>query len=79
MRGRQEGTITNMAVMHFDEVSKEMVLTSHHPGISVGEVLSGSGLSLTPKHLQPDLIPAVAPYRTDCNTRRRGDRRRGPS
>jgi glutaconate CoA-transferase subunit B len=45
-RGGPVAVITNMAVMHFDDVSKEMALTSHHPGISVDDVLANTGFVL---------------------------------
>jgi glutaconate CoA-transferase subunit B len=35
-----------MVVMHFDEVSKRIVLTAHHPGISVDEVLANTGFPM---------------------------------
>jgi glutaconate CoA-transferase subunit B len=38
--------ITNMAVLHFDEVSKEMVLASHHPGVTIDAVLAQTGFPL---------------------------------
>lgn len=46
VRGGPVAVITNMAVMSFDEATREMVLTSHHPGISVDEVLANTGFAL---------------------------------
>jgi glutaconate CoA-transferase subunit B len=45
-RGGPAAVITNMAVLHFDEVSRAMALTSHHPGVSVDEVLANTGFDL---------------------------------
>jgi len=46
IRGGPVSVITNMGVMRFNEKTKEMYLASHHPGISVQEILSNTEFDL---------------------------------
>jgi glutaconate CoA-transferase subunit B len=45
-RGGPAAVITNMGVMTFDQTTKEMVLASHHPGVSIEDVLANTGFPL---------------------------------
>jgi glutaconate CoA-transferase subunit B len=46
VRGGPVSVITNLGVMRFDEQTKEMVLSSHHPGISIQHVLDNTEFEL---------------------------------
>jgi glutaconate CoA-transferase subunit B len=50
-RGGPATVITTLGVLRFDEESREMVLVSTHPGVTVAEVLANTGwrLRVTPK------------------------------
>ncbi|HMK07633.1 MAG TPA: CoA-transferase, partial [Anaerolineales bacterium] len=45
-RGGPAAVITNMAVLQFDEVSRQMVLASHHPGVSLEDIRANTGFPL---------------------------------
>lgn len=45
--GGPVAVITDMAVLLFDDVSKEMTLASHHPGVTVEDVLANTGFPLS--------------------------------
>jgi glutaconate CoA-transferase subunit B len=45
-RGGPAAVITDKAVMQFDELSKQMVLRSHHPGVTVEQVLADTGFAM---------------------------------
>ncbi len=45
-RGGPAAVITTLGIFHFDSVTKEMVLVSTHPGVSVEEVRAHTGWTL---------------------------------
>jgi glutaconate CoA-transferase subunit B len=46
VRGGPVSVITNLGVMRFHEQTKEMVLSSHHPGISIQHILDNTEFEL---------------------------------
>ncbi|MCK4470518.1 MAG: hypothetical protein KAW49_01900, partial [Anaerolineae bacterium] len=46
IRGGPVSVITNLGMMRFDEQTKEMYLASHHPGISIQQILENTEFKL---------------------------------
>jgi len=46
VRGGPVSVITNLGVMRFDEQTKEMVMSSHHPGIPIQRILDNTEFAL---------------------------------
>ena len=46
VRGGPEAVITDKAVLRFDKITKEMVLVSVHPGVSIDDIMASTGWDL---------------------------------
>lgn len=69
-RGGPSAVITTLGVLRFDPDSKEMVLASVHPGVSVEEVRANTGW---PLRAAPDLKETPNPTPEELNALRRFD------
>jgi glutaconate CoA-transferase, subunit B len=45
-RGGALAVVTNLGVMRFDEITKEMYLAEHYPGISIDRILENTGFAI---------------------------------
>ena len=59
IRGGPVSVITNLGVMQFDEGTREMFLASHHPSISVEQVLENTGFELDASSVAETEPPTV--------------------
>jgi len=69
-RGGPSTVITTLGVMNFEPDTKEMILVSVHPGLSVDTVLDNTGW---PLRVAPDLIHTPAPKDDELAILRRFD------
>lgn len=69
-RGGPSTVITTLGVLRFDEESKEMVLVSVHPGITVEEVKAATGW---PLRVAPDVTVTPEPTPAELEILRRFD------
>jgi glutaconate CoA-transferase subunit B len=69
-RGGPSTVITTLGVLRFDDETREMVLASVHPGVSVDEVLANTGWSL---RLADDLAQTPAPTEAELAMLRQFD------
>jgi len=69
-RGGPAAVITTLGILRFDPETKEMVLTSVHPGITVDEVLENTGWEL---RVAPDLETTSTPTGEELSILRRLD------
>ena len=69
-RGGPSTVITTLGILRFDQASKEMVLASVHPGVTVDEVQANTGW---PLQIAPDLTETPAPTATEIAILQRFD------
>ena len=71
--GGPSRVITSMGIFSFDPVSREMVLDSNHPGVTVDEIRSETGWSLG---VSRDLAETPAPTKDELSAVRKYDPKR---
>ena len=69
-RGGPSAVITTLGVLRFDPESKEMTLSSVHPGVAVKTVLDSTGW---PLRVSPNLTQTPAPTQAELDMLRRFD------
>jgi len=69
-RGGPSAVITTLGVLRFDPESKEMTLSSVHPGVAVKTVLDSTGW---PLRVSPNLTQTPAPIQAELDMLRRFD------
>jgi glutaconate CoA-transferase subunit B len=69
-RGGPATVITTLGLLHFDSETKEMVLASTHPGVSVDQVLANTGW---PLKVAPYVAQTPAPTEAELAMLRRFD------
>ncbi|MFQ5484684.1 MAG: CoA-transferase subunit beta [Desulfobacterales bacterium] len=69
-RGGPATVITNLGMLRFDPDTREMVLTSVHPGVSVKEVLANTGWPLC---IAPELTRTMIPDAVELGMIKRFD------
>ena len=69
-RGGPSTVITTMGILRFDPQTKEMTLTSIHPGISVDTILENTGWALK---VAPDLSQTPVPQEDELDMLQRFD------
>lgn len=62
--------ITSMGILSFDPVSREMILSSNHPGVTVEEIKNETGW---PLRVSPDLPETPAPKKDELAAVRKYD------
>jgi glutaconate CoA-transferase subunit B len=69
--GGPSSVITTMGVLRFDEKTKEMYLSSHHPGVSLDEIKQNTGwdLKISPsvRETEPPTVREVEILRRDLD------------
>jgi glutaconate CoA-transferase subunit B len=68
--GGPRRVITSMGIFAFDPTSREMVLTSNHPGVSVDEIKNETGWTL---RVSPDVHETAPPSREELSAVRKYD------
>ena len=68
--GGPSRVITSMGIFSFDPASREMVLTSNHPGVSVDEIKNETGW---PLRVAPDIQETAPPTRDELAAVRKYD------
>ena len=68
--GGPSRVITSMGIFSFDSVTREMVLVSNHPGITVEEIKNETGWSL---NVSRDLAETAAPTKEELGAVRKYD------
>jgi len=68
--GGPSRVITSMGIFSFDPVSREMVLNSNNPGVTVEEIKSETGWSL---NISPDVAETPAPTKDELAAVRKYD------
>jgi glutaconate CoA-transferase, subunit B len=71
--GGPSRVITNMGIFSFDRQTREMILTSHHPGTSVEQIKNQTGWSL---RVAEDVGETIPPTRDELSTVRKYDPKR---
>ncbi len=69
-RGGPSTVITTLGVLRFDDTSKEMMLTSTHPGVTVKQVQANTGWQL---QIAPDVVETPAPTEAELQILHRFD------
>jgi glutaconate CoA-transferase subunit B len=69
-RGGPAAVITTMALLRFEPDSREMMLTSVHPGVTVDQVLANTGW---PLRVAPNITETPVPTEVELTTLRRFD------
>lgn len=69
-RGGPAAVITTRGILRFDPETKEMMLASTHPGVTVEEILDNTGW---PLRLAPDLVQTPVPTEPELDMLRKFD------
>ena len=68
--GGPSAVVTTKGLMRFDPLTKEMVLRSHHPGITIEEIVESTGWNLM---LAPEVKETIPPTQTELKIIRKHD------
>ena len=71
--GGPSRVITSMGIFSFDSASREMMLTSNHPGVTIDEIKNDTAWLL---HVAPDVRETPAPSRDELAAVRKYDPKR---